>query len=214
MLPASYGTYAAAILAAGGLLACFFGHRLFRYVLGIFGFYAGASMTTQMMGAASHWGLLLAAVVGGLVGAGLMIAAYFVGVGLVGAGLAALGVNIVWRFIGGEPPTAVLVIACVLGALAALSVVRYVVILGTALAGAWTLIVGGLALSGDHAAARAASAGDVWILYPLDPLPEQWWLLPLWLVLAIAGAIVQLAMPGKKKGAVPARRKGLPDRRA
>ena len=40
-----------------------------------------------------------------------------------------------WRVVsGGEPPTVVLVVVCVLGALAALSVVRYVVIFGTALA--------------------------------------------------------------------------------
>ena len=138
------------MLALGGLLACFAGYRLFRFVLGMYGLILGAMVTTSWMGASSTWTLVLAAAVGGLLGALLMIAAYFVGVGLIGAGLAALAVNLGWRAIGGEPPTLVLVIACVLGALGALSVVRYVVIAGTAIAGAWTLIVGVLALMGDR----------------------------------------------------------------
>ena len=124
MLPASYATPAALVLALGGLLACFAGYRLFRLVLGIYGFMLGAFVTTSMMGAANIWALALAAVVGGLVGAVLMIAAYFIGVGLVGAGLAALVLNLLWRVIGGEPPTWLLVVVCVLGALGALSVVR------------------------------------------------------------------------------------------
>ena len=35
---------------------------------------------------------------------------------------------------------------------------RYVIIVGTAFGGAWTMLVGGLALAGDRAAAAAASA--------------------------------------------------------
>ena len=209
MLPASYTTYAAAILAVGGLLACFAGHRLFRMVLGIFGFYAGALTTTMLMGTSHNWALVLAAVVGGLVGAGLMLAAYFVGVGLVGAGLAALGLNVAWGYIAGvDPPTPVLIVVCVLGALAALSVVRYVVVFGTALAGSWTLIVGALAVQGDAAARHAASAGDVWILYPLDPATRRWWLIPLWLLVTLAGVIVQLSTSKSKgKGRRKARKK-------
>jgi hypothetical protein len=209
MLPASYATYAAVTLALGGLLACFAGYRLFRVVLGLFGFYAGALMTAQLMDmSAHHWALLLAALVGGIIGAGLMIAAYFVGVGLVGAGLAALGLNVAWEYIAGaDPPTTVLVVICVLGALAALSIARYVVIFGTALAGSWTLIIGALAMRGDEAARHAASAGDVWILYPLAPLTGRWWVLPLWLLLALAGVIVQLNTSSSRKSARSRRRK-------
>ena len=191
MLPASYATPAAAVLALGGLLACFAGYRLFRFVLGMYGLIVGAMVTTSWMGASSTWTLVLAAAVGGLLGALLMIAAYFVGVGLIGAGLAALAVNLGWRAIGGEPPTLVLVIACVLGALGALSVVRYVVIAGTAIAGAWTLIVGVVALMGDRNALRAASAGDVWVFYPLDPIPDRWWYTVIWVALSVVGMIIQ-----------------------
>jgi len=198
MLPASYTTYAALMLAVGGLLACFAGYRLFRLVLGIFGFYAGALMTAQVMDVSSHgWALILAAVVGGLVGAGLMLAAYFVGVGLIGAGLAALGLNVAWSYIAGvDPPTPVLIVVCVLGALAALSIVRYVVV--------------ALAVRGDAAARHAASAGDVWIFYPLDPGARRWWLIPAWLALAVVGIVVQLST-SKGKSKRKARKKAAKD---
>jgi hypothetical protein len=194
MLPAPYATPAAAIITLGGLLACFAGYRFFRLTLGIFGFIVGALLTTSHMGPSSTvWALTLAALVGGLVGGVLMVVAYFMGVGLIGAGLAALVLNVGWRLVGGEPPTLVLVVVCVIGALAVLSVVKFVVIAGTALAGSWTLIVGALALLGDPAAMRAASAGDVWVFYPLDPMPARWWYTVLWIVLAGVGAIVQMS---------------------
>jgi hypothetical protein len=193
MLPASYATPAAAILAAGGLLACFFGYRLFRFVLGLYGFILGALVTTSMMAPANTWTLVMAAIVGGLIGGLLMVVAYFIGVGLIGAGLAALAINLVWRLVGGPVPTVVLVIACVLGALGALSVVRYVVIFGTALAGSWTMIIGGWALLGNPTALRAASAIDIWVLYPFDLVPNHWWVVPVWLVVALVGIVVQMA---------------------
>jgi hypothetical protein len=199
MLPASYATPTAAILALGGLLACFAGYRLFRLVLGIYGFVLGAMITTHFMAPSNTWGLVMAAVVGGLCGAVLMIAAYFMGVGLVGAGLSAALLHVVWRVVGGEPPTAVLVIVCVVGALAALSIARFVVIFGTALAGAWTLIIGVLAFRGDPAAVSAANDGNVWILYPLDPLLGHWWYTALWFAIALAGVVVQLATSKGKK---------------
>lgn len=189
----TFGSLAAGILTLGGLLSCFAGYRLFRFVLGIYGFILGASIATGVMGTGSTWALVVAALAGGVLGAVLMVVAYFMGVGLIGAGLAALLLNLGWRFVGGEPPVWLLVVVCVVGAMAALSVVRFVVVFGTAIAGAWTLIVGVLALTGNPAAQRAASAGDVWILYPLGPNPGGTWQIFAWFGLAIAGVVVQLA---------------------
>ncbi|HYN09564.1 MAG TPA: DUF4203 domain-containing protein [Vicinamibacterales bacterium] len=202
MLPVRFAAPAALVLTVGGLISCFAGYRLFRFVLGLYGFFLGAMLTTSTMGTANMWYLVLAAVVGGVVGAVLMIAAYFIGVGLIGAGLAALALNALWRIGGGgDPPTLVLVLVCVLGALAALSVVRYVVIFGTAIAGAWTLIVGVMSLTG-RASLPGAPINDVWILYPLDPMPGRWWILAIWFALALAGVVVQLSTTtkgGKRK---------------
>ena len=46
---------------------------------------------------------------------------------------------------------------------------------------------------GNQAALRAAAAGDVWILYPLDPMPGRWWHTATWIGLSIAGVLVQMA---------------------
>jgi hypothetical protein len=67
---------------------------------------------------------------------------------------------------------------------------------GTAFGGAWTLLVGVLALMGDAAAQAAAAANNVWVVYPLDPAPGRRWLPVVWLLLGLAGLFVQLRRPG------------------
>ena len=50
---------------------------------------------------------------------------------------------------------------------------RYVIVVGTAFAGAWMVIVGAVALAASapgRGAVRAATS-DVWIMYPLTPRP-------------------------------------------
>ena len=94
---------AAAVLAIGGLLACFAGYRLFRFVLAMYGFIVGAFFTASLMGPANSWTLVVAFLVGGVLGAGLAVVAYFLGVGLVGAGLASLALNVAWRSLASTP---------------------------------------------------------------------------------------------------------------
>src|SRR3954462_688175 len=50
MLPASFQMPAAIILTVGGLLSCFAGYRVFRFVLAFFGFILGALATSAAMG--------------------------------------------------------------------------------------------------------------------------------------------------------------------
>ena len=198
MIPASYTTVAAALFAVGGLVTCFAGYRLFRFVLALYGFFLGWMVGSAIPDAASSAFMhLMAGLAGGLVGSVVMVFAYFVGVGLVGAGLAALLLNFGWRAFGGEPPTVVLVVVCVIGAVLALNVQRWVVIFGTALAGAWTALVGGMALLGDGAALKAASAPNVWVVYPTNLLPGGWWVTLAWFVLAIVGVVAQLTTTSK-----------------
>ena len=207
MLPAAYQVPAAILLVIGGLVACFAGYRVFRIVLGIYGFILGAFVATSAMGTSDTAWLVGAALVGGVAGALILIAAYFIGVALIGAGLAALAVNIVWGQIsGGEPPALAIIIAAVIGALASLSLQRYVIVIGTAFGGAWTAVVGGMALAGDRvgneatqAAARAAAERpDVWVLYPMNPAPGETWLLAVWVILGIVGVFVQMRYTAKK----------------
>ncbi len=199
MLPVSFQAPAAIIFLVGGLLACFAGYRLFRLVLGIYGFILGALVATSMLGSSSTWALVAAAVVGGLLGAVLLVAAYFVGVALLGAGLGAMLANLIWRGIDGEPHWLAVILLAAAGAFLALKLQRYVIIASTAFGGAWTTIVGALALTGNRTAAEAAAHGNVWLLYPLNPAPGQRWLVVAWVVLGSLGALIQLSVTGREK---------------
>ena len=199
MLPASFQQPAAIVLLAGGLLACFFGHRMFRTVLAIYGFVLGALIASSLVGGDEMLPLIMAAGAGGIVGALIFIAAYFVAVALVGAGLGALLVQAIWARLDRDPQMAVVIAFAVLGAIGALVLQRYVIVLGTAFGGAWTTILGVLALVGDRAASTAATAGNVWILYPLSVSPERQWLIIVWLLLALTGAVVQLGFTAKTR---------------
>lgn len=202
MLPASFQTPAAIILLVGGLLSCFAGYRVFRVVLGFFGFVLGALITSSAMGTEQGIWMVVAAIVGGLIGALILVAAYFVGVALIGAGAGALVVNLIWASLGREPHILVVVLFAVAGALAALALQRYVIIGATGFGGAWTAIVGGLALMGNRLAVEAAARNNVWLAYPMNPAPGQRWVIVAWLALGLTGVIVQMTLTakgGKKK---------------
>ena len=207
MLPASYQVPAAFLLLLGGVVACFFGYRLFRLVLSLAGFGLGAFMASSVFGVTEPWTMVLGALAGGLIGAGLMIAAYFVGVALVGAGLGALVANLLFPGDGLGPGYVPLLGCSIAGAVLSMYLQRYVIIVGTAFGGAWTLIVGATALAGNQAAMAGVAATDVWVVYPLDPAPGQEWVPIAWLALGATGTIVQLGWTGGEKGRVGRRRK-------
>ena len=94
-----------------------------------------------------------------------------------------------------------------LGAAAAMYLQRYFIIVGTAFGGAWTVIVGAMALLGSQTAISAAAAGNVWVAYPMDPAPGQKWVPLVWIVLGLAGATVQLGWTGGERGRVVRRKK-------
>ena len=202
MLPASYQLPAAIVLLLGGTVACFFGYRMFRLVLAIFGFIFGAFAASSLLAPSDTSGMLAAAAIGGLAGAGILYAAYFVGVALFGAGIGALVANLAFSAIGREPHFLVILFCAVAGAVLSMYLQRYVIILGTAFGGAWTMIVGGMALVGDRAALAAAASGDVWVAYPLDPAPGRRWVPIAWIALSLIGTGVQLGWTGGEKGRV------------
>lgn len=201
MLPITLQIPAAVLLVLGGAVACFAGYRFFRIVLGIYGFVLGALLATTVAGAGSTSSLVLWAVVGGLAGALVLNLAYFFGVVLVGAALGAMAVTLLWSRVSGDPHVLIVVAFAVTGALAAMWLQRYVVVTGTAFGGAWTLLVGVLALLGDATAQAASAATGVWVVYPLDPAPGRGWLPLVWVALGLAGMVVQLrkAAPRLKK---------------
>ena len=123
------------------------------------------------------------------------------GIALIGAGMGALTAHLIWTtWRAVDPPAPAVILLSVAGAVGAMLLQRYVIIFSTAFSGAWTMIVGGLALSGDPTAARAAATGNVWILYPFAPMAAHRWVPFAWAALGIVGAAVQMGITaGKKK---------------
>ena len=202
MLPAAYQMPAAVGLLLAGLVACFFGYRLFRVVLALSGFFIGALLASSVFGASSTGPMLIAALVGGLLGAAIMFTAYFVGVAISGAVLGAL-IATLWFSTGNQGPHfLVIVVAAAIGAGVAMYLQRYFIIVATGFGGAWTIIVGAMALLGDKRALSAAATGDVWVVYPLNPAPGQAWVIYAWVALGLIGITVQLGWTGGEKGRV------------
>ena len=199
MLPHSYELPAAVLLVLGGALSCFAGYRLFRIVLGIYGFVLGAMIASSVMGATNTTGMVIAALVGGVCGALLLMFAYFIGIALVGAGLGAFLAHVGWNsFRTGDPPAVAIIVLAIAGSIGAMFLQRYVIIVATAFGGAWTVIIGGLAIAGDRTAAKIASPGAVWILYPTTPALGQKWVTAAWIMLGLVGTAVQMSITGRK----------------
>jgi hypothetical protein len=200
MLPSAYELPVAILLVTGGTLACFAGYRLFRIVLAIYGFVLGAVIASSTMGVTNTLGMVAASLVGGLLGALILVFAYFVGIALVGAGLGALITHVVWNQVQtADPPALLIVVVSIAGAIGAMILQRYVIIVGTAFGGAWTTMLGALALSAARGGPRVTAADDVWILYPLSPASGSRWIPVAWVALGLLGTAVQLAITGKKK---------------
>jgi hypothetical protein len=197
VLPYSFHVPAAAVLVAGGLLACFFGYRLLRLVLAVYGFILGALIGSSLVAASNTSGMLIAAAVGGVLGAAIMFFAYFVGVLIIGAGLGVLVASALLVPSGHDPNQLLVILFAVIGAIGAWLSQRYVVITGTAFGGAWTTVGGVAALLASR---RPATADAVWLAYPLQPAPGHRWVLVAWLALGVIGLIFQMRGKGAKKG--------------
>jgi Domain of unknown function (DUF4203) len=197
VIPQSYQPLMLGLMVVSGLIAWAAGYRLFRLVLTLNGFIFGAWVTTAMFGASDRTLLVFAALGGGAVGALIMFFGYFVGVALAGAGIGALAAHMFWSRFGADPHPVVVILAAVAGAASAMALQRYVIVIATAFAGAWTLLLSGLTLS--DRGQKLASAPEVWILYPLDPSPSRRWVLMAWVVLGFAGVFVQLRFTGREK---------------
>jgi hypothetical protein len=200
MLPHSYALPAAILIFLSGMVACFAGYRLFRLVLAIYGFILGAMLGSSLMAPSNTIGMIAAALLGGIAGGLIMTFAYFVGIALVGAGMGALAAHLFWTtWRAVDPPAPAVILLSVAGAVGAMLLQRYVIIFSTAFSGAWTMIIGGLAFTGDTTAARAAATGNVWILYPFTPLPAHRWVPYAWALLGFAGVAVQMGITAGKK---------------
>jgi hypothetical protein len=188
-----------------GLLNCFFGYRIFRVLLGIYGFLLGAVVGVIVAGnvaAGQTLWMIVGAIVGGIVGAVLMVFLYFVGVFVVGALAGAILANAIGVMVGVNVPTVVVVIVAIAVGVVALIAQRVVIILATAFSGSWAAVAGGALLFTGHSlpGLGVLTRLSTWEQADLPMLI----LLIAWLVLGIAGALVQFRTTAE--GPAPSRR--------
>ena len=187
----SFHIPAAIILLGGGLLACFFGYRLHRLLLGFYGLVGGLAIGSLFLGDLPTLFAILVVMASGVAGAAIAMMAYLAGVAVFGAGLGALALNFGWATRDGEPNAWLVLIACLVGALLSLAGRRYVLIVFTAFFGAWTVVVGALALVGNRAAVSAL-AGNVEYLPPVSEMRSDLEFMVAWVGLTGLGVFVQV----------------------
>ena len=194
MLPETLHVPAALLFLVGGVLSCFLGQRTFRIVLGLYGFVMGVLVAGSLIGPADTTRDVLVLLAGGVGGALALVLAYFIGVALLGAAFAALAVHAIAAQFGTEPHAMVVIGCTIAGALAALSLQRFVIVICTAFGGAWLLVMGALGLWHREAVTGLGSGASGWQAYPLRPAPGEGWVLIVWVLLAIAGLVAQFRL--------------------
>jgi hypothetical protein len=188
MFPDTFHMPVAIILLGGGFLACFLGYRLFRFILLGYGLVTGAVLVSQLGNFPETWMVITATIIGGLIGAALFLAVYFIGVAVAGAGLGVLAVHLVWTQRSDDPHLLVIILMAIVGVFTALVFQRYVIIIGTSFTGAWLSLVAVLALLGHVNITEA----EVWTLDALKRISAEREVLFAWLVLSLLGVFVQL----------------------
>ena len=178
-----------------GALQCFFGYRLFKFILGLIGFLLGFALTVTIGGTFSEEVvlILLLGLVGGFIGAALMVALYYVGVFLIGSFLGSiLGVALYAVAESNPDPVALLLLAVISGVIA-LIFQKFMIIVSTGFGGGWIVVVGIAYLIADTLHLSSVeqtfrSGGS--IVYTI---------LMCWLALGLAGVIVQYRSSPKKE---------------
>jgi len=126
-----------------GVVQCFFGYRIFKFTLKLIGFLLGAVLAGGIGAVISQEaGVgILTALIGGFIGAALMVALHFVGVFLLGASLGGL-LGLFLSALSQNSPDAVSLILAIIGGVAALIYHKFMIITSTAFAGAWIVVTG------------------------------------------------------------------------
>ncbi|WP_438481111.1 TM7S3/TM198-like domain-containing protein [Oleiharenicola lentus] len=177
-----------------GLLDIFFGYKVFKITLAVFGGLVGGVLG-QTAGVALGYGLtgqIIGFVFGGLIGAGLAWLLYLAAVFLAGFGFGAtLAVLLLAHF----NHMAAMLGGCVLGIIGgfvALKMQQVLIVLSTSLIGAFRVVV---------ALAYFTSKID-WFWYFQNPqnlpalIDNNTWMFPAILVLAVIGAVAQFGLGG------------------
>lgn len=127
-----------------GVIQCFFGYRLFKIILALTGFLVGGALGASIGFAISQETAvaLLAGIVGGFIGAALLVALYYVGVFLIGVFLGGILGMVLYAMVNSEPQPAVVLILAIIAGVVALIFQRVMIILSTGFGGSWSIVTG------------------------------------------------------------------------
>jgi len=183
------------LFLALGLLYCFIGYRLFRFLAGLAGLIAGAVISGYL--ANEYFGLaaresFLVAVFGAAAGAVLLYLLHQVGVFIFGATLGVILVILSATAYDADPMFPALLLAALAGSVLALARKRVVLVLCTAIAGAATVAMSAFFIIRETDAAE-------WLLEtPKVDYPPYWWVLP-GLALGLLGIVIQFLLTARSK---------------
>ena len=183
----------AALSIVFGVLFCFYGYRMFDVILAVLGFTVfGILVGTLVFQVTGHKVVAVTAgVVGGILGAFFLILLYFIGVFLLGA---VFGILLAALISGGTVPY-MLLLGAVIGGIFAVICQRFFIIVATSFLGGWGIVSGIFHFIGGKLDARVFFHG-------LEKLQLQgvefYYVLASWVLLGVAGVIVQFKLTGRK----------------
>jgi hypothetical protein len=140
----------APLAIAVGVLACFWGYRIVKVILGIMGFAGGfvGGWTAAGSLAPGHDVItLVSALLGGVIGGVLCVWLYFLGVFLLGASAGVVVAGAVFAGMGHEAQPIFLVVSAVAFGLLALALQKFMIIVSSAFSGSYLIAAGLLHLA-------------------------------------------------------------------
>ncbi len=150
----------APLAIAVGVLACFWGYRIVKLLLGIMGFAAGfvGGWTAAESLASGHDIIaLVSALVGGIIGGVLCVWLYFVGIFLLGAGAGVVVAGAVFAGMEHQAQPLLLLVFAVAFGLLALALQKFMIIVSTAFSGSYLIAAGAM-----HLVSAGRDAAPLW----------------------------------------------------
>ncbi len=137
--------YYVAAAAVIGLIECFFGYRIFRFLLGVIGFIIGAFIAGSLgyeLSGGSELISIIAGIAGGFVGALVMYLLYVLGVFVVGAALGFMIASFVFGLMNENPVPWIMVLSASAGGILAVLFRKPMIILATSFGGSYAAVTG------------------------------------------------------------------------
>ncbi|MCH8014640.1 MAG: DUF4203 domain-containing protein [Candidatus Dadabacteria bacterium] len=193
--PLMYNFLLAAVVLLG-VLICFFGYRMVKFVLAVAGFILGASFVAgfgfTLTDGKEIVVILIAAVAGGLIVGALFLFLYSAGVFLIGAIFGILLFSGIIGFVNSNTSPILYILPALVGGILALLLQKFMIILITSFTGAWVSVMAVLYfISSDFSPFR---------LEFIDRLGENqtYRIVFSWLALGMLGFITQYIIFPKK----------------